>query len=800
MADNSQKNTDELDAVATINAEIAEGRRIAKELSQVQEESQPSTFDEELEAFGLTQEQAQDRIEQMQSKAMGGMNPLSAAGITKETPINDSPLVIEERFGLNFADEKGRKAFLDGRFQEWEDTKEGTVVKQDDLWYNMDEKGGPADPWELTKAVMKTSTAAAGAFLQAPTIIAESLISAAQGKGAESRALKPYLKFLNSDKVTKELVSDLADMSKDTALIGTAVGVGVVTGGASLAVQIGALALAGGGTSLAVTSFGKLQGTYQGEWDQQLEEASMEALLNTAGVLIPAAGGKLIRAKKTQQMAKYMMDTLRPASNFFKEAGKAAARTGSNAIQVIADIAGAGSKVGTDKTFRLWNRFDKIDNVIRKAIGKGGRDAEVAAKLSGRSVSTMMGIGKLSRRALTKMYGEMADRIVNTTPDNVIINSAKPFADSMDDLIRRGMAVKNKVGRTVELTAKEMKSMLPPPGTAVDQLRIAIESDPKAYGLFRKIFKNAEVAAQSKERVGKKAIRSLLDGEKDLIQSLAAFKEDALRLESSTSSSALVKYIDDLQIQIDLNVRTQIEASIGKSNTTTLSNEILDLRSKYAMTKANVEDMMKLNSASKAQGRLAQGAVRTKALKEVNNLVAEAGEKELKGESLRKGLDVLNQYDPRIGKRVDHILDLDTAQAMIPQVRTTFVQFGAVVATGAAGGALFTGDAKGAIVGGLGLGALVASTSPRAFLNILRASKGTSRAIERIGQATNQAMFKLRHMMSGLTDEQRIELMSRPGAMEGLVQGLMRVPQQLAQTELELEQALQQQQQGAGGQ
>lgn len=161
-------------------------------------------------------------------------------GISPETPINASPISIEDRFKLSLGSESGNIKFLQENYGEVKRMpKSGHLVvkdKTDNLWKRVDPEGlGDGDPWEIAK--------------------------------------------------------DLADVVVPVGAIAAQIGVGIATGGASLPVQ----ALAAGATGLATkgaeTVIGKVAGTYEAPAEEQLKDIALEGLLNVGGTVI-AAGVK----------------------------------------------------------------------------------------------------------------------------------------------------------------------------------------------------------------------------------------------------------------------------------------------------------------------------------------------------------------------------------------------------------------------------------------------------------------------------------------------------------------------------
>lgn len=175
--------------------------------------------------------------------------PSWATGATPDAPINESSLSAMERLELNALGNKaGRLKKLKEKFGEAQEDAQGNIVyKKDGLWHRMDPDGLglPADPWELTKQLVRTS------LRNAPKV------------GQLARILMPEDSELDKD------IADMADVGAQAA----------VTGVASLAGP-GATAAAAGLLETGRTSLGRLVGTYEADLTDQAKDIGWEMMLN----------------------------------------------------------------------------------------------------------------------------------------------------------------------------------------------------------------------------------------------------------------------------------------------------------------------------------------------------------------------------------------------------------------------------------------------------------------------------------------------------------------------------------------
>ena len=708
-------------------------------------------------------------------------------GETITNPINKSPLSTEDRFKLSFSDEKGKEQFLRDRYDDVEKTSDGWLVQEGGRWYRTDKKGLSKNAWDATSQFIASGATYAAAGLVG---LAEAAPALATGGDVKTPTMNNMLKALQQDTLSKEVISDIADVSKEIGIGGASAGAALATGGASLVAQAGALMATGGAASIAASSFGKLQGTYQGDAGEQIGEAAVEAMLNVAGVMIPAGGSKVLSSVKNTRMADFMSGQLKRAQPFFKQAAKQAARSGSGALEVFADLVGAASKIDSAQAYRYMARPEAITGTLDRAIkvSAGQGDDAVQAVLERKMQQTTLGLAKRTRRALTNMYDDMAGRIVEAAPEGVILDGARPIKEVLDDFASKGLL--NKTDEGYQIYSQSQLGMLAQ--NPKSELQSLLASDRDALNIFNEMASGLVGRSGQRASVGKAAVKTVLENEKNGI----AMLENAYSRALNRGSSQFAQMIRPYQQSLRGNVTRQFESAIGGPQGKRIVEGIYDLRRSYATMAGSVENLLELNAKSGGLGRAAtsQGVLAI-ADRESQALVSSMGKRAIKANSVGNAVQALQKYDRKLPQLMDNLFDQATAKSFVPKVRTQFVQFGPVAAiSGGLLGASASQDGAGAAGGAVvGLGLLTAATSPRFFYQGLRALSKTQgaagTAVKGVSQASANGMLAVRGLIGFMDDKARLDLFSTPGAMNALTQVALRAPMARAAMEEQLQSA-----------
>lgn len=294
--------------------------------------------------------------------------PSMVNGSSPEAPINQSLLSSTERLTIRgLGNQKGVAKALAEKFGE------GNVVTYNEgankgefrvknpktgLWHAVDPKTfDAADPWKLTKSVI--SGAVGVGSIAAGTVA--SAIKAGTGGGLSNPL--DYANYISEMLLPKSMEANakeaIGEVAENAFEIG-AVGAGLATLPVTAAGIAGAAAI-GGGITAARTTLGKLEGTYDAPWQEQMQEIGVDAFMGAIGQgLMPGI--------------KFGVSKL--ANTGF---GRAAKAWGDQLVKsgepgVIEDIARGFAKLTgwTDRTFETYLKdgdgVQKVLNVVAKEI------------------------------------------------------------------------------------------------------------------------------------------------------------------------------------------------------------------------------------------------------------------------------------------------------------------------------------------------------------------------------------------------------------------------------------------------
>jgi hypothetical protein len=339
--------------------------------------------------------------------------PDHANGMSPLTPINASPLSIEERYKLGLGNEKGRDEYLKNKFEAVTKDQHGNIlVKDQGLWHRMDpDNFGDADAWTITKGLVRT----AGAL------------------GALVVSDKWATDIANKNPVSKELLSEYGENLPGMIAMGTSALAGMATGGASLGAQAAGAAAAAGATELTRTSLGRLEGTYVATPEEQVKDVALESVLNAVGVGI-AAGVKPTAgwlAKQLEQKAPSIANIPQASRNIIKS--------------MYGDISG----VGSDNIDELLNNTSGVRSAMQslgaKASGSNAKFVQAATLDSVDAVKNMAPVAKAmlsetyknAEQNLVDVAGEtfksdlsgFTDQALKSATDNGLVVLAEPAAN-----------------------------------------------------------------------------------------------------------------------------------------------------------------------------------------------------------------------------------------------------------------------------------------------------------------------------------------------------------------------------------
>lgn len=350
--------------------------------------------------------------------------PSYANGLHPETPVNQSPVTLEDRFKLQTGNEPGKIAYLKKRYEDARMNADGDlVVKSGGLWHRVDPTGfGDADPWTVTKKILS-------------------------GKGG-MQAFKDMVSEGAKD------VADLADVGAAVLAQGTvgglaAAGTLAATANPALAVNVGRVAgaAAAGGVEAYRTSLGRLMGTYQASDEEKLRDVGWETALTLAGEYIPP-GAKLL----TKGIGKA----------FEKIADTAAPSVREHIAMMLSELSG-------EAPHRLSRAISNAKSVTQEAekiwgeVGMG--DSNLGLDIANRKMATLARQGaEQAEEGLYSNYRKGMADVIASTPKDFKGDMAAVMKGAQQGLVDQGLGtweVKNPTGNILDLNNKTFRFLTP---------------------------------------------------------------------------------------------------------------------------------------------------------------------------------------------------------------------------------------------------------------------------------------------------------------------------------------------------
>lgn len=359
--------------------------------------------------------------------------PSYANGMSPLTPINSSPLSAEDRFQLALGDEKGKQAFLKQRFSDIQKDGDGNQVVQDKqtgLWHRTSADAfKDVDPWTATKGIIRT-------------------VGALGVLGFNQQAAQD---MADQNPVSKELLGTYADMAPKLAAAGlttvagpaaaalgeaatlgsaaalpfsagTSFALSGIAGTAAEAVATGASALLARG---AVTSFGRLEGTYQATPEEQLSDAAKEGLFNAGGVFF-MAGAKVPMGALSDKMGSWAGNM-----NLIPQSAKDTFKALYGRIAL-----GEGGAQHFDEALENTEGVQQMMDMGAKA---GGGPDGFKQRIFQDQIQTVKNAAETGRQMLRALYGKLSDQLGSAVPANFVGDVSEATSSAMKALADKGL-------------------------------------------------------------------------------------------------------------------------------------------------------------------------------------------------------------------------------------------------------------------------------------------------------------------------------------------------------------------------
>ncbi len=603
--------------------------------------------------------------------------PKYANGLAPSSPINKSPLGIDERFKLATGNKEGNMSYLKQRFEDVMENKDGNlVVKDKGIWHLVDGKAfSDVDPWTATKGVMK----AVGSF---------ALL------GFAPEAAK---KLAESNPTSKELMSDYADILPTAGKMSVAALAGMATGGTSVLAQAGGAAVAGAVGEGARTSLGRLEHTYQATPEQQIKDIGLESALNAMGVAV-AAG-----VKPTAAWLAEKMPGMAKAYNAMADAPKALVK------KVYGSISGAGEdsfdnlgEYGSDigkKMKEVAQIAGSNDEVFNDEIAR--RKIQQVKKVVGAGQEMLGEVYRKQQAQLLKSVGNDFSAGVTDTTNSVIRSMVgDDFVVAMQggkqltkmEAFEALSSAKGSLPEGLKLVMRpqeDLKALLQTSG----KLSNGAAFDSESYDMMKQFFGTVRDLSETKVLSGRAGANQILQANKIL--------DDATFKLASKAEDAGINEIQRRMASYHQQIRESVTGAFDKSGTEGLFENLM---SSYSDMKTQMADILKTANQAKVAGSDQPYA------QLVTKIAARGGKNVPVKDSFNGVLKLAEDYGASqagiVREAQKQIRILDTAQKFNPWVQPNLVGKGSMTL---AAGSVLTGNPgiAATVIGG------AAATSPR---------------------------------------------------------------------------------------
>jgi hypothetical protein len=547
--------------------------------------------------------------------------PSYVSGQSEYSPINRSPLSVEERAILSTGNTSGKLKYLKNKFEDAKIDRGGDfLVKDKGLWHVVDPKGlGDVDAWDLTKKIVGSA--------------AKEVVP---GLGIAAKMFGKKLPEVTSEDIPalkqagKELASDAADLY-DVGVVGGSGAIGAALGG-YLGGGAGAAAGAGIGGSVGEamrTSLGRLYGTYDATPEQQAKDVAWEGMLNMGGEMLA------LGAKPTYEVLKKSLGRVSDwTTNFTKE-----------------NLSAVWGKLTESGRWSMRRALDGPDNVIKHA--------EKAIDEIGSTVSPLEGVGVLQRNqnktletladgssdALGNQYRSELSGIIKNTPDDFKGNVSNMVNGTLNELASNGY------GKWVAPSSGgNPKFVLLSDADIASKMGVPEEQLPKIIGPRTREALNTVVDTLNKYQSagtlsGKSGAKKLMDLKRAVNESLDNLFDDSVpkdvqRVVAQVKNSFEQKMLEPFE-----------EAGI--------KDAYLEMNKNYSASKDVVDLLKKATDPSNIGGKDAF----------VKQLVSKSGA----NRSLKDEIKVLaDLMGPQGHKAVQDILDMEAAKGFLDFVPKNF--------------------------------------------------------------------------------------------------------------------------------
>lgn len=599
--------------------------------------------------------------------------PKYANGFSPKTPINISPINAQERENLAAGNERGRMKWLSSRFSDVQRAKNGDyVVKDADGYYKrIDPEGlGDGNAWEMTK----------------------------------------------------EALADISDVGPEifkmaSQILGSA-GLAAATGGTSLAAQAGTSAAIGGLTEAAVTSFGRLVGTYDATPEEQLKDIGIESLLNMGGTYI-AAGVK---------------PTVGAIASGLK---KAVEKVPGPSKEMVADGFGMLTGLGSKPFETLLENADTVIGMQKRAVLQSGGSAEAAVmRLAQDNIDDAAKIAASARPALSNYYGKLAKEVISNV-DEGFQGGVKATTQAMLSKAEEMGLGKLINGKFIANTADDFAKIAQETG-AVNPL-IADEASLK---IIQEGLEGIQKYSLIKEVGGKKGAQQVLELKRNLFDLTYKLSEQA-------DDAALIPAKNVLAELKNAGSAAVSKLFEKKAADGSVVNLLANMDQAYSAASKELAPLM--NVARQAQ----KSGTKEPFERLASQLLSGAGKNQSKKSAVDGVIDLVAQHGGDAGQGIrqsyQNLQYRQAASALMPALNK-----GLLAQAAASGGAAALGSGNPMIAAGLGLAAV--ARSPKLAMQTIRVGMAAKAGLTSLGEKGGK------------------ELLSNPGAFQQFMGTILSVP------------------------
>lgn len=587
---------------------------------------------------------------------------------------------------------------------------------------------------------------------------------------------------------TQELIRDIADnpgLLINGALQGTAA---AVTGGMSLAGQVGAAGVIGGISETIRSSLGRAVGTYAATPEQQLSDLGHEVVLNAAGTGFVLGGLKGAKSQPVQYL-------LEKAGSVWKGAAE-------GSKQAAAGLWSLMTRKPAQDFMKYANQPDEVVGALKNAMAVKGRFNVAAIKdyLAGQNVEQIKNLAKSGREVLSSVWKSGSDDIARIAEDGFEASGDEAILPLTRALKNNGLGVfVDPLKPGAPVTEEVLESFISKHGRLPSRFQFVPHSEDQLISTLKKgqgtelsdfLASNDEARAMMVKFMGK--LNKLHGGElqtgkaglNQLLRRTQTLKDEMWTI-SQEAQEAGFNQVSNTMAELAGNLSNGVSKTLSRHNPE-MATKYAELATKYSNALRDTSPVLR---AAKQAAKVGNDTPFQTLLSQITSV---GGKNSVQKEAIPTLMEISAEAATKGGARakalnaqllsIKNSIEVNNAATSFSDMTSGFGS-----AIGVGGG--FTALSNPAV--GLPMMATAAATSPRFTLASMQAARTAAKPFK----TAIEAGFQAKELLTSMNPKQLEALRQNPDAFRSFATAVVGVPFLEKMTEQQLTSQVQQRQQ-----